>query len=78
MLFNVTFLCHPGHGTWFSGTTEAGGQRTVLLIQGDVEDSEAQWCLSCRKGQMQPPIVPEMVKGVAIGSQEGGCKGWSI
>ena len=27
---------------------------------------------------MQPPIVPEMVKGVAIGSQEGGCKGWSI
>ena len=32
MLFDATFLHHPGHGIWFSGTTEAGGQRTMLLI----------------------------------------------
>ena len=27
MFFDATFLLHPGHGTWLSGTTEAVGQR---------------------------------------------------
>ena len=78
MVFDEPFL--PQSQWWDPAvrTTEAGGQRTMLLISRDVEDSEAHWCLSFIKWQMQPPIVPEMVKGLAIGSQEGGCKGWSI
>ena len=78
MIFDAPFLSQfwvmgPG-----SQDHESRRSRTVLFIEGDVEDSEAHWCLSFRKGQMQPPIAPEMVKSVAIGSQEGGCKGWSI
>ena len=73
-----SFLHQPQSWGLAFRTPGAGGQRTVLLIQGDVEDAEAHWCLSFRKWQMQPPIVPEMVKGVAIGSQEGGCRGRPI
>ena len=68
IVFDATFLLQPWSGGPALRTTEAGGQRTVLLIEGVFEDSEAHWCLSFRKGQMQPPIAPEMVKSVAIGS----------
>ena len=60
------------------GSQDHGSRRSKDCVVHIRRCGRFRSSLVSRKGQMQPPIVPEMVKGVAIGSEEGGCKGWSI
>jgi len=60
------------------GSQDHGSRRSKDRIAHIRRCGKFRSSLVFSKGQMQPLIVPEMVKGVAIGSQEGGFKGWSI
>ena len=60
------------------GSQDFGSRRSKYCVAHIRRCGRFRSSLVFRKGQIQLPIVPEMVKGVAIGSQEGGYKGWSI